>query len=253
MAQVITFSIFKGGTGKTTSAVNTAAALAATGQRVLLIDLDQQASATKYLGVDPDHTGVNASHVFMQNLPLRLAVLKTGFGFDLVPSHELMAAIEAMLESGKDEQVFREKLTTVEADYDFILIDTPPGKAMLTFSAIVAATRIIVPVSAERMAIDGLADLIRHLHAVLWRKFNLSQDLSILFTMYKASTSHSPGIVAEARKIYRDNVLSVLVPESIVFPRSFEQQQPIIRFAPDHQGAEAYRQLAAWLIHEAQR
>lgn len=250
MAQIISFSIFKGGTGKTTSAVNTAAALAEKGQRVLLVDLDQQASATKYLGIDPDTASPNISNVFMQNVPLSLAVKKTAFGFDIVPSHELMSAVEAMLESGKDEELLRERLGAVEPEYDYILLDTPPGKALLTFSAIVAANRVLVPVSAERMAIDGLADLIKHLHTVLWRRFSLDQDIRILFTMYKAGTAHSPGIVASARKIYRDNILRVLVPESIAFPRSFEAQQPIMNFLPNHPGAQAYRDLAVWLLNE---
>lgn len=249
MAQIISFSIFKGGTGKTTSAVNTAAALAEQSKRVLLIDLDQQASATKYLAIDPDTTPMNISQVFMQNVPLRLAILHTAFGFDLIPSHELMSAVEAMLESGKDENLLREKLASLEADYDFILLDTPPGKAMLTINAIVAANLVLVPVSAERMAIDGLADLIKYLHTVLWRRFNLNQDIRI-FTMYKAGTSHSPGIVNSARKIYRDNILSVLVPESIAFPRSFEAQKPMTKADPNHAGTEAYRELAHWLIHE---
>ena len=103
---------------------------------------------------------------------------------------------------------------------------------------------------AERMAVDGLADLIGHLHSVLWRRFNLEQDLSILFTMYKATTSHSPGIVQAAKRIYRDNVLPFVVPESVVFPRSFEKQQPLIHYSPTHKGAKAYHQLAKWLINE---
>jgi len=114
---------------------------------------------------------MNISQVFMQNLPLTLAIHKTQYGFDLVPSHELMSAVEAMLESGKDEQILHERLSVVEPDYDYILLDTPPGKAMLTFNAIVAAELILVPVSAERMAIDGLADLIKYLHTVLWRRY----------------------------------------------------------------------------------
>src|SRR5260221_3330961 len=248
MAKIISFSIFKGGTGKTTSAVNTAAALAEMGKRVLLVDLDQQASATKYLGIDPDTTPMNISQVFIQNVPLSLAVKKTKFGFDIVPSHELMSAVEAMLESGKDEMLLREKLGSLEPEYDYILLDTPPGKPMLTFNAIVAAKLVLVPVSAERMAIDGVADLIMHLHRVLWRRFNLDQDIRILFTMYKAGTAHSPGIVNSARKIYRHNILDVLVPESIAFPRSFEAQRPIINFEPSHPGAQAYRELARWLF-----
>jgi hypothetical protein len=123
-----------------------------------LIDLDQQASATKYVGIDPDGVDVHAYHSFTQNTPLGAAALKSDFGFDLVPSHELMAAVEAMLESGKDERLLGERVAAVTPDYDFVLIDTPPGKAMLTFNAIVAAEHIVVPVAAERMAVDGLAD-----------------------------------------------------------------------------------------------
>lgn len=250
-ARIIAFSIFKGGTGKTTSSVNCAAALSQVGQRVLLVDMDQQASATKYLGIDPDTAGVNTYNSFMNDAPLSLAVVQTAFGFDLIPSHELLSAIEEMMESGKDEAMLRDRLDSLSNHYDFILIDTPPGKSMLTFNAIVAAKQIVVPVSAERMAVEGLADLIKHLHSVLWRRFeDLDQELLILFTMFKANTSHSPGIVAEARKIYRDNILPFYIPESIEFPRSFEQQKPIIEHAPNHIGTQAYQQLARWLLDE---
>ncbi len=247
MAKIISFSIYKGGTGKTTSAVNTAAALAERGQRVLLIDLDQQAQATKYVGIDPDTSPLNVAQVFIQNIPLRLAIQKTAFGFDLVAANDVLSAVEAMLESGKDEGLLREKLESVSAEYDYILLDTPPGKDKLTFNALVAANQIVVPVSAEKAAIDGLADLIKHLHTVLWPKYDIDQDIYILFTMYKAGTSHSPGIVKSAKRIYRDNVLEVVVPEAIAFPRSYDARQPMTVFAPSHAGTKAYQELAAWL------
>ena len=247
MAKIISFSIYKGGTGKTTSAVNTAAALAERGKRVLLVDLDQQAQATKYVGIDPDTSPLNVAQVFIQNIPLRLAIQKTAFGFDLVAANDVLSAVEAMLESGKDEGLLREKLESVGAEYDYILLDTPPGKDKLTFNALVAANQIVVPVSAEKAAIDGLADLIKHLHTVLWPKYDIDQDIYILFTMYKAGTSHSPGIVKSAKRIYRDNVLEVVVPEAIAFPRSYDARQPMTVFAPSHAGTKAYQELAAWL------
>jgi chromosome partitioning protein len=248
MAKIVTFSIYKGGTGKTTSAVNTAAALADVGKRVLLVDLDQQAQATKYVGFDPDTTPVSIAQVFIQNTPIRLAIQPTLFKFDMVAASDVLSAVEAMLESGKDEWLLREKLEPILSEYDFILLDTPPGKDKLTFNALIAAQQIVVPVSAEKAAIDGLADLVKHLHTVLWPKYDLDQDIHILFTMYKAGTSHSPGIVKSARKIYRDNVLSVLVPEAIAFPRSYDARQPMTVFAPSHAGTKAYRDLAAWLL-----
>ncbi len=248
MAKVVTFSIYKGGTGKTTTAVNTAAALAETKRRVHLIDLDQQAQATKYVGIDPDTVPVNIAQVFIQNMPIRLAIQHTSFGFDIVPASDVLSAVEAMLESGKDEGLLREKISGVLSEYDFILLDTPPGKDKLTFNALIAAQQIVVPVSAEKAAIDGLADLIKHLHTVLWPKYDLDQEIHILFTMFKAGTSHSPGIVKSARKIYRDNVLSIVIPEAIAFPRSYDARQPMTSFAPSHPGTLAYRDLATWLM-----
>ena len=96
-AKVITFSIFKGGTGKTTSAVNTAAALARKKRRVLLIDLDHQASATRHLGIDPEPLSPNLYDVYVRKVPITLARIETDFGFDLVPGHPLLAAIEMSL------------------------------------------------------------------------------------------------------------------------------------------------------------
>jgi chromosome partitioning protein len=116
------------------------------------------------------------------------------------------------------------------------------------FIAIVAAQQIIVPVSCERMAVDGLADLIKHLHTTLWPRYELDQDIRILFTKYQSSTSLSPGIVKSATKIYRDNVLSMLVPHSVAFPRSYEVHQPMTKFAPTHVGTKAYQRLAQWLM-----
>src|SRR5205823_13144357 len=98
-------------------------------------------------------------------------------------------------------------LSSLKNEYDFILIDTPPGKAMLAFNGLAAADLIIIPASAERMAVDGVADLVTHVQKIMWSKFALThQELRILFTMYRSTTSHSPATVYGAKKIWRDNV-----------------------------------------------
>ena len=127
-------------------------------------------------------------------------------------NHVLMAAIEEALEPG-DETKLSSLITPLRQSYDFILIDTPPGKAMLAFNGLAAADLIIIPASAERMAVDGVADLINHVQRIMWNKFNLThQELRILFTMYRSTTTHSPAIVENARKIWRDNILNVKIP-----------------------------------------
>jgi len=244
---VVSFSIFKGGTGKTTSAVNTAAALVEKGKKVLLIDLDQQASSTRYLDLDPDQSP-NLYEVFMGIKPAALAIRNTKVGVDVLTSHVLMAAIEEALEPG-DEVKLSELIRPLKAAYDFIVIDNPPGKAMLAFNGLAAADLILIPASAERMAVDGVADLINHVQKIMWGKFALThQELRIFFTMYRSATSHSPAIVENARKIWRDNVLSVKIPHSTAFSRSYDQKLPLTKLEPKHQGAIAYGVLAQWLI-----
>ena len=253
MAKVISFSIFKGGTGKTTSAVNTAAALTELGKRVLLVDLDQQASSTRYVGIEPEQVTPTFYHAFMKQTPVSVVRRSTPFGFDILPSSSLMAAIEQSLEPG-DEILLREMLKSLQEDYDYILVDTPPGKAGLAFNGIVAADMLIVPASAERMAIDGVSDLVNHVQSIIWHKFRdaLShQEIRILFTMYKAGTTHSPGVVQATRRIYGGNVLETIIPETIEFPRSFDMRMPILSMSPTHPGAQAYRQLAHWIINHA--
>jgi chromosome partitioning protein len=244
---VISFSIFKGGTGKTTSAVNAAAALVQKGKRVLLIDLDQQASATRYLDLDPEQSP-NLYEVFMETRSAALAIRKSKIGVDVLSSHILLAAIEEALEPG-DELKLSSLITPLKPTYDFIIIDNPPGKAMLAFNGLAAADLIIIPASAERMAMDGVADLITHVQKIMWNKFALThQELRILFTMYRATTAHSPAIVLNAKKIWRDNVLNMKIPHSTVFSRSYDQRTPITLLEAKHPGAIAYNVFADWLI-----
>lgn len=245
--KVISFSIFKGGTGKTTSTVSTAAALVKKGKKVLLIDLDQQASATRYLDLDPEQSP-SLYDVFLGTKSAQTAIKKTQFGIDVLPSHVLLAAIEEALEPG-DELKLSEIINPLKQQYDFILIDTPPGKAMLAFNGLAAADLIVIPASAERMSVDGVADLITHVQKIMWSKFSLShQELRILFTMYRSTTSHSPAIVTNAKKIWRDNVLNVKIPHATIFSRSYDEKIPIGILDPKHPGAIAYDVLADWLI-----
>lgn len=250
MAKIISISIFKGGVGKSTTAVSLSSALTRKGKRVLLVDLDQQASTTKYLGLEPDHIIPNLYHVFLRQTPAAMAIQNLEWGFDLLPSSDLLAAIEEAMEAGKDEGLLKEFLMPLLVNYDYIILDSPPGKQLLSFNALFAGDWIIAPASAERMAIDGLTDLLNYVTDVMWSKYEhlTAQEIRILFTMYKGGTVHSPGIVQSARKIWRDNVLPILIPESIEFPRSYDKKMPITEYNPHHKGSSAYMRLADWVI-----
>jgi chromosome partitioning protein len=245
--KVVTFSIFKGGTGKTTSAVNTAAALAQKGKRVLLADLDQSGQSTKHLGLDSKQSP-SLYDVYMGTKPAALAIRKTRFGVDVLTSHPLMAAIEEALEP-EDEVKLAEYLTPLKPDYDFILVDAPGHKTKLHDNALVAADLIMIVPASERASLDGVADLLERLQGILWRKHNLQhQELKLLFSMYRASTNHSLAVVSSARKIWRDNVLNMTIPHSTAFSISYDKQIPLTVREPHHPGAIAYNVFSDWLI-----
>lgn len=249
MAKTIAVSIFKGGTGKTTTAVALSAALAQLGAKVLLIDLDQQASATKHIGVEPEKENPNLFHVFMKQVPAGLAVKDTRFGFKIIPGNSLMAAIEESLEEG-DEGMLRGLIEGIKPDFDYMVLDSPPGKAMLAINALTAADEVIIPLQAERPALDGVQDLLRFISEVVWPKYNQNLKIKgILPTMFKRTTTHSAGVVQKAREIWGDKVFPFEIPETIIFPRAFDQGIPATLFEPNHEGVLAYIELAK-IYHE---
>jgi chromosome partitioning protein len=140
-------------------------------------------------------------------------------------------------------------MTGLKDQYDYILLDSPPGKAMLAITALSAADEVLIPLPAERPALDGVQDLLRFINDIVWENHNPSLKFrGILPTMYKKTTTHAPGIVEKAREIWGDKVFPVSIPESIAFPRAYNAGAPLIHSESTHEGAQAYRELAR-LIH----
>lgn len=249
-AKVISFSIFKGGTGKTTSAINVAAALALKKRRVLLVDLDHQASATRHLGIDPEPLSPTLYDVYVRQVPISLVRKETDFGFELIPGHPLMAAVEMALEAG-DELMLKAFLAGILPDYDFVLLDSPPGKAMLSINALAAASHVIIPLQAQRPSLDATHDIFRFIQDVVWKDYNPKLKITgILPTMVRRLGGHSAGVIDKARELWGDKVLPLEVPETIVFPRSFDKGKPALVFSPRHQAVEPYRKLAKFLYEK---
>ena len=251
MANVLSISIFKGGCGKSTTAVNLAASLSYLGASALLIDLDQQASATRHLGVNPEETNPTLFHVFQKQATCLEARKSTDYGVDLIPGHPLLAAVEEALEEGKDEMLLTELIEDIKPKYDFIILDTPPGKAMLAKLALVASDEVIIPLQAERPALDGVNDVIQFTLNVVKDQYNPAIGIrGILPTMVKRTTRHSKGVVGKAREGWGDKVLPVEIMDTIAFPRAFENGMPLLYYDEKHEGAQQYLKLARLLIHE---
>lgn len=243
----VTFTIFKGGTGKTTTTIHTAMSLKNKGKKVLVIDLDQQAQATKYLGLDHETTP-SVYEVLSGMRSAVSAIRQTAWGVDVLSSHPYMAAVEEALEPGEEKRL-ADVITPLKPMYDFILIDNPPGKAQLAFNGMTAGQLLLIVCSAQRMALDGVGDTINHVQKVIWGKQGVTdQDIRILFTMFQSATNHSPAVYEGARKIWRDNVLTVRIPFSVIFSRSYDEKKPVQLLDAQHHGAIAYDVLADWLI-----
>lgn len=248
MGKVLSISIFKGGAGKTASAVSLSSALTSLGARVLLIDLDQQASATHHVGLDPDNENPNLYHVFKKQVTPITAIKQLEHGFSIMPGSGLLAAIEAAMEEG-DEGMLKDLISGIKDQFDYVILDSPPGKAMLSFNALSAADEVIIPLPAERPALDGVQDLLRFINEVVWEKYNPNlKIMGILPTMHKKTTTHSAGVVTKARQLWGDKVFPVEVPETVQFPRAYAAGLPLQLFDPEHDGSLAYLEIAK-IIH----
>ncbi len=243
----------KGGSGKTTTAVNLAAALGEKGQRVLVVDLDPQASASAWLGVKAtDDRGL--FEVFTQNGNLADLVHETSVsGVELVPASAWLANVEKALAGEVGAEVLlREAVATLPDRWDFVFVDCPPALGLLTVSALCAVQEVLVPVEASAMALAGLASLLKTVDRVRDR---LNPGLSVsavLVCRVDSRTNLSRDVVDHLRERFGDLVLRAVVRESVRLREAWSFAQPVTLYDPTGHRAEDYRAAAAELLEASE-
>jgi len=240
----------KGGVGKTTTAVNLGAYLAARDRRVLLIDLDPQANATASLGIDRRAISASIYDALIEGAPLPDVIQITRrIHLDLVPSAQALSGAEVELVPLPDrERRVQRALDGVSANYDYVLIDCPPSLGLLTVNALVAAQGVIVPVQCEYLALEGLTRLMQTIGLV--RK-SLNPRLvvrGLLMTMFDGRARLSQQVVDEVRRHFSDRVFQTVVPRSVRLSEAPSYGEPILSYAPSSPGGAAYAALAEELL-----
>ena len=251
MAHIYALANQKGGVGKTTTAVNLGAYLAAAGEQVLLVDVDPQANATSSLGIDRHALSCSIYDVLLNGLAAEQAsVVTKQIRLDLLPSTSALAGAEVELVGlMAREYRLRRALELTAAHYDYVFIDCPPSLGLLTVNALTAATDgVIIPVQCEYLALEGLSQLLKTIYLV---RDNLNPVLTVagvVLTMFDARTNLARQVVDEVRNHFPGHVFETIVPRTVRLSEAPSYGETIRSYAPESLGAEAYRTLAEELM-----
>jgi chromosome partitioning protein len=239
----------KGGVGKTSIAVNLTATLAHYGQRALLIDLDPQGNATTGSGIDKNGLEKSLYGVLLGEYDVASARVRAQGNYDVLPANRELAGAEIeLIQIERREYRLKEALATVDADYDYALIDCPPALNMLTVNALTAADAVIIPMQCEYYALEGLSDLVGTLRKV---KANLNPKIEIealVRTMYDPRSSLTNQVSDEIKSHFGDKVFDTVIPRNIRIAEAPSFGKPVIMHDPTSRGALAHFAFARELL-----
>lgn len=250
MGKVISIANQKGGVGKTTTAINLAASLAAIEHPTLVIDIDPQSNTTSGLGIDSKAVTNSIYEVMIGSADVNDAIRQTDLDFlDLVPAHiNLVGAEIEMIDREERERILKKAIADLRDRYDFVIIDCPPSLGLLTINALTASDSIVIPVQCEYFALEGLGQLLNTIKIV---RQHLNKELDIegvLLTMYDTRTRLSNQVAEEVKRYFDDRVFKSVIARNIRLAEAPSFGKPALLYDSTSTGSKNYLSLAREVI-----
>lgn len=243
----------KGGVGKSTTAVNLAAALGEQGKKVLIVDFDPQGNTTSGFGIDKEQLENCVYDALLHDVPAEEIIQSTDCKkVFVIPATIQLAGAEIELVSAMARETrLKDLLSPVVEEFDFVLIDCPPSLGLLTINALTAADSVLIPIQCEYYALEGVTKLLESMRMV---KSRINKDLDtygVLMTMYDSRTSLSNQVVEEVQSFFGDKAFKTFIPRSVKVSEAPSFGEPVITYAPNNKAAKAYMNLAKEVIRRA--
>ena len=258
MGRVLAISNQKGGVGKTTTSVNLASSLAALGKSVLLVDIDHQANATTYMGINRANLKYTVADIFLNDVDVENIIINVpNIAVDILPARFELATIETtLITKDNKEFILSNALDKVKNKYDFVLIDCPPSLGIITINALMAADGVLIPVQCEFLAMDGLTQLLNTIRLIQTKQRHNKKTLTIegvLLTMLDTRSNIGYEVINEVKTYFGEKVFHTIIPRNVKVSVAPSYGMPVTEFSPKSKGSLSYQSLAKEVLENYEK